>query len=186
MTAPSARSPSCSIFNVSGSQDQNHVIDIVNSPARTSATPASSRRAGSNLDISHRPPSSTEVSLVETANLPIFELCHIAVSKCKKDTFPVRKSSIVAPQNSPQEMDSVLSLSPIPAILHARVDAPKEVLGDAAEISIARQISVSRRQRHLLVPIVPKAARQPMQPTLVDVQEASSACSSHYLILDNA
>ncbi|MCJ1391986.1 hypothetical protein MMC18_004853 [Xylographa bjoerkii] len=40
----------------------------------------------------------------------------------------------------------------------------------AAEISIARQISVSRRQQ-LLVPIIPKTARQPMQPTLVDVDK---------------
>ena len=38
-----------------------------------------------------------------------------------------------------------------------------------AEISVARQISLSRRQRQLLVPIVPKKVRQPMQPTLVDV-----------------
>ena len=39
----------------------------------------------------------------------------------------------------------------------------------AAEISIARQISLSRRQKQLVVPIVSKTARQPMQPTLVNV-----------------
>ena len=40
-----------------------------------------------------------------------------------------------------------------------------------AEISVARSISVSRRQQQLLVPIMPKTARQPRRATVVDVSK---------------
>lgn len=48
------------------------------------------------------------------------------------------------------------------------------VVKHSAEVSIARQISVTRRQRQLLVPIASESERlvdrQPMMPTLVDVR----------------
>ena len=57
----------------------------------------------------------------------------------------------------------------------------------AAEISIARQISVSRRQRQLLVPIVPKTTKQPMQPKLVNVEGVSRHASrkSHHVLVES-
>ena len=48
-----------------------------------------------------------------------------------------------------------------------------------AEISVARQISLSRRQRQLLVPIVPKTVQQPMQPKLVDVDMYAGRVMGH-------
>ena len=57
----------------------------------------------------------------------------------------------------------------------------------AAEISIARQISVSRRQRQLLVPIIPKTTKQPMQPKLVNVECVSRHASrkSHHVLVES-
>lgn len=57
------------------------------------------------------------------------------------------------------------------------------------ETSIARQISTSRQQQQLLAPVVPKFARQPLQPTVVDIAEDSSARKSyhsHHLVYDRA
>ncbi|KAL9034713.1 MAG: hypothetical protein Q9214_006919 [Letrouitia sp. 1 TL-2023] len=48
------------------------------------------------------------------------------------------------------------------------------------ETSIARQISTSRQQQQLLAPVVPKFARQPLQPTVVDIAEDSAARKSHH------
>ena len=57
----------------------------------------------------------------------------------------------------------------------------------AAEISIARQISVSRRQRQLPVPIIPKTTKQPMQPKLVNVEGVSRHAShkSHHVLVES-
>ena len=65
-----------------------------------------------------------------------------------------------------------------------------------AEISIARQISVSRRQRQMVVPIVPKTARQPMQATLVNIVGGDDKVEgetkghdnrkSHHVLLEDA
>ena len=58
-----------------------------------------------------------------------------------------------------------------------------EGLKKAAEVSIARQISFSQRQRDLLVPIGPKAGKQPM---VVDVQDRDRATrKSQHLILED-
>lgn len=96
--------------------------------------------------------------------------------KDRKETFlerafPARTSSLKAlqgPQTSPHAHGANASISSV------------------AEISIARQVSFSQRQRHLLVPIVPKTARQPMQVTLVSSQSASALRKSHHLILEDA
>ena len=51
-------------------------------------------------------------------------------------------------------------MSPEPPYTHQGEDQ----LSSAAQVSVARQISISRRQRQILVPIAPKIARQPVQP----------------------
>ncbi|KAL8937790.1 MAG: hypothetical protein Q9216_004249 [Gyalolechia sp. 2 TL-2023] len=81
--------------------------------------------------------------------------------------------------------------SPVP--LHNRKSSPRrtleseklldDVLPKAAEISIARQISVSRRQRRLFLP---KVAPQPVQPKIVDVQQGKRLRKSHHLVLEHA
>lgn len=70
---------------------------------------------------------------------------------------------------------------------HSQFKLKDKTISDVAEISITRQISVSKRQRQLLVPIVSRQARQPMQPKLVigSDQDAKSR-KSHYLTVEHA
>ena len=71
-------------------------------------------------------------------------------------------------------------------LLPSALETPEKPTS-AAEISIARQISISRRQRELLGPLAPKFARQPMQPMLVDVRGGTSmARKSSHLIVEDA
>ena len=69
-----------------------------------------------------------------------------------------------------------------------QIRSPDSTSSTQAEVSIARSISVSRRQRQLLVPMVPKTVRQPQQPTLVDVKkgEGHKARNSHHVLLEMA
>lgn len=70
---------------------------------------------------------------------------------------------------------------------HSQVKPKEKTISDAAEISVARQISVSKRQRLLLVPIVSKQARQPMQPKLVtDGGQDAESRKSHYVMIEHA
>lgn len=84
---------------------------------------------------------------------------------------------------------SASSTGPRPSTLpplSSALDAPEKPR-NAAEISIARQISISRRQRELLAPLAPKYARQPMQPMLVDVRGGTSlARKSSHLVVEDA
>ena len=85
----------------------------------------------------------------------------------------------------PQNFNNVATTNPL-------TSSPPSV----AEISIARQISLSRRQRHMVVPITPKTARQPMQATLVDVvndekteegeRRGHVSRKSHHVLLEDA
>lgn len=69
---------------------------------------------------------------------------------------------------------------------HSQVKPMEKTISDAPEISTARQISVSRRQRQV-VPIVSKQARQPKQPKLViDGDQHAPSRKSHYLTVENA
>ncbi|MCJ1470874.1 hypothetical protein MMC07_009521 [Pseudocyphellaria aurata] len=68
----------------------------------------------------------------------------------------------------------------------SQVKPKEQTVSDAVEISIARQISVSKRQRLLLVPIVSKQARQPMHPKLVtDGGQHAESRKSHYLMFEH-
>ena len=58
--------------------------------------------------------------------------------------FPVRKSSMKK------------TFSPEPPY----IDRGEDQLSTAAHVSVARQVSISRRQRQILVPIAPKTTRQ--------------------------
>lgn len=185
VTGLGAISPGRAKKELSEPQEQNHVIVILHSPARTSSTAPlkSSHRGNPSSDTSHRSQSSTDASFVEAPESPILR------SPMKKEDLPLRKSSMRAPQKPPNTAEPAPLLS-VPTNTSASTptepDAPDQKLRAAAEISIARQISVSRRQRHLLVPIVPKTARQSMQPTVVDMREPSPCRKSHHLVLESS
>lgn len=58
------------------------------------------------------------------------------------------------------------------------VHVAQALIESAAEVSIARQISISRSQRHLLRPITPRSERlvdrKPLTPTLVELSHRKS------------
>ncbi len=165
------------------SQEQNQVIVIVHGPARASSTAPSrsSQRGNSYSDTSHRSQSSTDASFVEAPESPI-EASRLPL---KAEDLPLRKSSMRAPHKpDPAPLPSVPTNTP--KSTPTKPNAPDQKPKDDAEISIARQISVSKRQRHLLVPIVPKTARQPMQPTVIDVREPSPCRKSHHVVVEGS
>lgn len=89
--------------------------------------------------------------------------------------FPARKSSLKRGQNTadrkhPSTPDHDLPEPPRPPYGKEEkgYHQSSESVNSAAEVSIARQISISRRQKKLLVPVVQKTARQPMQPHFMD------------------
>ena len=87
------------------------------------------------------------------------------------------------PSSLPTQQEISLTSLRLPPLPYSGSDAPDD-LKDAAEMSMARQISISYRQRELLVPIVPKVARQPM---LVDVDDGSQvARKSQHLVMEDA
>ncbi|KAG8530056.1 uncharacterized protein KY384_005538 [Bacidia gigantensis] len=106
--------------------------------------------------------------------------------------FPTRKSSLKRPKarersntreegtSTPQEHLGEHNRQHLPPPLvvdggfvlpDSESDSKALETGNAAEVSIARQISISRRQKQLLVPVVAKTARQPLQPHVVDGTE---------------
>lgn len=98
--------------------------------------------------------------------------------------FPARKSSLKRPKAGGDsradkplpEYDFQLPIAqpPKPPYIESGRSFPlgqhqsNDSVASAAEISIARQISMSRKQRQLLVPVVSKTAVQPLQPQVVD------------------
>ena len=163
----------------SKSQDQNHVFVIVRKPKDIPGTTTCEGRQPSS-DPSQRSANSTTASIFECAdhteyscaaietNLPT--LSKGATEDYLQRAFPVRKSSM-------RQLDS-----PEPRYIHQGEDP----IGPAAEVSVARQISITRRQHQLLVPIVPKIARQPLQPRINDQSTTEESGKSHNLTLEDA
>lgn len=164
-TAPGALSPSKAKFDFSGvGEQQDQVIMIVHTPTEQSKP---QRRATSEDFYLHMP------SQRDTSS---------------EDTFTTARSSPVLGAQSSQT--PLNGRNPSPQMpWHAQKPA-EDPLQKAAEISIARQISISERQRQLLVPGVPKVAPQPVQPKIVDVQRQGSKSRkshhSHHLVLEDA
>ncbi|KAL8907233.1 MAG: hypothetical protein Q9207_001534 [Kuettlingeria erythrocarpa] len=164
-TAPGAVSPSEAKFDFSGVGDQqDQVIVIVHTPTEQ---PKIQRRVTSEDFYPHMP------SQRDTSS---------------EDIFITARSSPVLSEESTQTPLNARNPSP-----HRPLSPQKPVEGTpqkAAEISIARQISISQRQRQLLVPEVPKVAPQPVQPKIVNVQRQGSRSRkshhSHHLVLEDA
>ncbi len=163
----------------SKSQDQDHVLVIVHKPEDIPKTPTSQGRQPSS-DNSQRSANSTTASFFECAEYPGYSYPIIeadpptptkgATENSLQRAFPLRKSSI-RQSDTPEQRYRHQGGDPI---------------GPAAEVSVARQISISRRQRQLLVPIVPKIARQPMQPRINEQNTPEESRKSHHLTLEDA
>ena len=88
-------------------------------------------------------------------------------------TFPARSSS----------MEKVAPLEPQYGYQGKEPNDPDD---PNAEVSVASQISISRRQRQFLVPITPKTARQPIQPRINEQSIVDESRVSHHLKLEDA
>ncbi|KAL8720411.1 MAG: hypothetical protein Q9225_002731 [Loekoesia sp. 1 TL-2023] len=160
-TAPS---PSKAKFDFSSTaEQQDQVIVIVHTPPEQSKP---RQRSGSE-DLFSRVPSQ------RTSSEDTFTTARASPApSIKSSSIPLIQSRNNSPQRRGSEAEKVLDL---------------HTLQNAAEISIARQISISQRQRQLLVPTVPKVAPQPLQPRIVDVQEGSRRSrKSHRVVLEDA
>ncbi|KAI4138597.1 MAG: hypothetical protein L6R39_006703 [Caloplaca ligustica] len=163
-TAP-ALSPSKARFDFpSTDEQQDQVFVIVHTPTEQ---PRPQRRVTSD-DVCSRIPSQTP--------------------KSSEDTFTTARASPVPSAKSSQKSLDDQSPSPQrPPKAQRQADDP---LQKAAEVSIARQISISQRQRQLLVPAVPKVAPQPVQPKVVEVQRPGSRSRkshhSQHLVFEHA
>ncbi|KAI4185954.1 MAG: hypothetical protein L6R41_003798 [Letrouitia leprolyta] len=122
------------------------------------------------------------------------------VSPLQRSTSKDFLSDVPSPKTTPREQTAraspALSAEPLSLPIHSQNNIPQkaleaensqeDILPKAAEISIARQISISRRQRQLLVPAMPKVAPQPVQPRFVDVYHGRRLHKSQHLVLEDA
>ena len=138
----------------SRSQDQDHVLVIVHKSEGISRNEGRQQSS----DPSHRSAKSATASLLGCAEHSGYSYPTIktdtptSTNAASQDAlhraFPARKSS----------MKKIFQPEP------PYIDQGEDQLGTVAQVSVARQISISRRQRQILVPIAPKTTRQPVQP----------------------
>lgn len=159
-TGPSSRPPRPKpAIKESKRKDQDHILVILHKSEDISeASTPRDRQRGSNP--SQRSANSTTASLPECTEYSRYSSPAIEANTLTptegapqgslRRAFPARKSSMKSPA------------SPDLQYKHQQDDP----IGSAAEVSVARQISISRRQRQFLVPIAPKTTRQSIQPGL--------------------
>ena len=177
VTAPSGHLfPHRPTIKKSNSQDQDHVLVIVHN---SEASPTSHGRQPSS-DPFQRSAKSTKASFLECVDHPRYSSPVIeadsptptedAAQESLHRAFPARKSSMKR------------LASPEPRYTHRG----ENLISPATEVAVARQISISRRQRQLLVPIISKTARQPMQPRINEQITMEDSRKSHHLTLEDA
>lgn len=161
-------------LKTSKSEDMNEFLILAENrqdflPSKTPTTEA--RKPSITEFCSELPPKPSLVALPGVAA----ERDHSVVSMGKdapQRPFPARKSSM---KNSP----AVTSPKPQPQSLRQSNDSIHSL--SAAEVSIARQISFSHRQRQLLVPIMSKNVKQPQ---LIASPDFLAMRNSHHLQLE--
>ncbi|KAL6718329.1 hypothetical protein ACLMJK_004418 [Lecanora helva] len=165
----------------SKSDDQDHVFIFVHNPEKTPSTPGTNSRRHS-LGSPLTSANSTRTSFFEAPESRVGPDLALDFNPPANQTtldhrsLPARQSSVKKLAQQFNESDrSSSSLEP---------RYPSGAA--AAEISIARQISITRRQQKLLVPVPPKLAQQPRQPTLVNGMSNPAARKSHHLLLEDA
>ena len=110
---------------------------------------------------------------------------NIAKARTKSVLQAYPKPTVFSPPPPPSGSRIGAAASALPPLPMA-LKSPEEIK-NAAEISIARQISISCRQRELFAPLAPKFARHPMQPILVDISSGAPVVRrSHHTALENA
>ena len=171
VTAPETTlSPPRPTVRTSQSQSSDHVFVIVQSPEETSihgrkpSSNPTSTSANSSQTSFFDCTENTDYSLVDKS-LPRF-----ATQPIPREAYPTRKSS----------------MRKFPLTQSPHHHQASDSMGTAAEVSIAREISISRRQRQFLVPIVPKVVQQPMQPTLIGEESINESRKSTYPTLEDA
>ena len=169
MTAPNMPAPSDRLrHHRSTSKDRDHLdVFIQNSAGLQPAEKSYNNTSGDDGLVASE--SRSQLQGTKPRKPP----CREIKKTSSNSTFPTRKSSI---RNilKPTEEGPVACPS------------TNESIGTGTEISIARQISISRRERQLLVPVARKLARQPMQPILVNEVDAPAARKSHHLTPEEA
>ncbi|MCJ1382502.1 hypothetical protein MMC17_005615 [Xylographa soralifera] len=182
-TAPGALSPARAAFesSTSISKGPTQIPATIRSPAQSPETPASAHGPKWSSDIS----ASTDASPIDDSDhdhalagklLPISKFSSSARADSPfrppdTSTKNTNKSQLSRKFSGARQLDKTTHNAR--TIANPLSSSPPS----AAEISIARQISVSRRQQ-LLVPITPKTARQPMQATLVDVNKHAESAEN--------
>ena len=176
-TAPSTFAPSeLPQIHKNKSNEQNHVLLIVHDSVGLPSTSTSDIPRNS-LDSLRPSINSTQASFLEHPGDPgcLSPTADVdppnITGKYGREVLPLRKSSMKKSQQSLEELGCTNQPQP-------------DSVG--TEISIARQISILRRQQQLLVPVTPKLARQPRQPRLVDGVSNPAARKSHHLKLEDA
>ncbi|KAI4174087.1 MAG: hypothetical protein LQ343_002533 [Gyalolechia ehrenbergii] len=194
--ASANKSPSFSLFPASPTAGgrKNHGVAHERSPLQRSATAPSPSKA--KFDFSSTGDQQDQVIVIVHTPTEQSKPRQRSTSEELISRVPSQKTT------SSEETFTTARASPAPSIefsslpVHGRNGSPQrtleaekpldDVFPKAAEISIARQISVSRRQRQLLVPAVPRVAPQPVQPKIVDVHQENRLRKSHHLVLEDA
>lgn len=159
-TGPSRRLPPPKpAIKESKPKDQDHIL-VIRHKSEAISEESTSRDRELSSNPSQRSANSTTASLSECTEYPRYSSpaieadtptpTEVAPQGSLRRAFPARKSSMKSPA------------SPELPYKHQQEDP----IGSAAEVSVARQISISRRQRQFLVPIAPKTTRHPIQPGL--------------------
>lgn len=178
VTAPSGRiSPRRPTIKKSNSQDRDHVLVIVRN---SEASPTAHAHQPSS-DPFQRSANSTKASFLECADHPRYSAPAIeadspiptedAAQESLHRAFPARKSSmkrLAWPE------------------LRYKHQGENLISPAATEVAVARQISISRRQRQLLVPIISKTTHQPMQPRANEQTTIEASRKSYHLTLEDA
>ena len=160
----------------SNSQDRDHVLVIVHN---TEASPTSHGRQPSS-DPFQRSASSTKASFLERTDHPWYSSPVIEADS----PIPMEHAAQVSLHRAlPVRKSSMKRLaSPEPRYPHQG----ENLIKPATEVAVARQISISRRQRQLLVPIISKTTHQPMQPRTNEQTTMEDSRISHHLALEDA
>lgn len=177
-TAPGALSPNRATFDLSQTEQQGEITPNLHSPETASAR---SRGPNWSWGTSQLSRVSSESSLDE------------------RDVAPEESTKQVPPMRIPRSKFSDKALPTYPPLVddegessnaprpHKAAPLPRETSEkgrNAAEVLIARQISISAQQQRLLRSLVTRTARQPMHPVLVDVRNGLLVRNSHHVLLE--
>ncbi|KAI4136158.1 MAG: hypothetical protein LQ347_000014 [Umbilicaria vellea] len=177
-TPPDALSPDEAATNLPQTDSQVDNSTILHSPETASA---SSRGQQWSWGTSHLSQVSSDSSLDERDPAPevLFKQIpsmNVPRSKFNDQAFPTYLPIIDKEGGSSNAPGTHKASPPLREV--------SKKATNVAEVLVARQISISAQQRRLLSNLVPKTARQPMHPVLVDVRNGPMVRNSHHVLLE--